>query len=99
MKQLLEAIYMRIRYEYKDLPHRLMPRRIFTARHCSSPGSKGVGVAAAAAELGISREEVMAVGDNLNDLEMLCYAGVGVVMGECRTYVASDRGSLRDSWK
>lgn len=42
--------------------------------------SKGVGVAAAAAELGISREEVMAVGDNLNDLEMLQYAGVGVVM-------------------
>ncbi len=43
--------------------------------------SKGVGVAAAAAELGISREEVMAVGDNLNDLEMLAYAGIGVVMG------------------
>lgn len=42
--------------------------------------SKGVGVAAAAAELGISREEVMAVGDNLNDLEMLRYAGTGVVM-------------------
>ena len=42
--------------------------------------SKGVGVAAAAAELGISREEVMAVGDNLNDLEMLHYAGIGVVM-------------------
>lgn len=42
--------------------------------------SKGVGVAAAAAELGISREEVMAVGDNLNDLEMLEFAGTGVVM-------------------
>ncbi|MEP6635301.1 MAG: Cof-type HAD-IIB family hydrolase [Acidobacteriota bacterium] len=43
--------------------------------------SKGVGVAAAAAELGISRAEVMAVGDNLNDLEMLAFAGTGVVMG------------------
>ena len=42
--------------------------------------SKGVGVAAAAAELGVLREEVMAVGDNLNDLEMLHYAGTGVVM-------------------
>ena len=42
--------------------------------------SKGVGVAAAAAELGVSHEEVMAVGDNLNDLEMLHYAGTGVVM-------------------
>ena len=43
--------------------------------------SKGLGVAAAAAELGILREEVMAIGDNLNDLEMLSYAGTGVVMG------------------
>jgi Cof subfamily protein (haloacid dehalogenase superfamily) len=42
--------------------------------------SKGAGVAAAAAELGITRDEVMAVGDNLNDLEMLHYAGVPVVM-------------------
>lgn len=42
--------------------------------------SKGLGVAAAATELGILREEVMAVGDNLNDLEMLHYAGTGVVM-------------------
>lgn len=43
--------------------------------------SKGVGVAAAAAELRVAREDVMAVGDNLNDLEMLVYAGTGVVMG------------------
>lgn len=42
--------------------------------------SKGVGVAAAAAELGVLRDEVMAMGDNLNDLEMLHYAGTGVVM-------------------
>lgn len=43
--------------------------------------SKGVGVAAAAAELGISSDEVMAMGDNLNDLEMLEFAGIGIVMG------------------
>lgn len=43
--------------------------------------SKGVGVEAAARELGLAREEVMAVGDNYNDLEMLQYAGTGVLMG------------------
>ncbi|HJU54365.1 MAG TPA: Cof-type HAD-IIB family hydrolase [Pyrinomonadaceae bacterium] len=43
--------------------------------------SKGVGVEAAARELGLGREEVMAVGDNFNDLEMLQYAGTGVLMG------------------
>jgi Cof subfamily protein (haloacid dehalogenase superfamily) len=43
--------------------------------------SKGAGVAATAAAYGIAREEVMAVGDNFNDLEMLHYAGTPVVMG------------------
>ena len=43
--------------------------------------SKGIGVAAAAAEYGLNREEVMAVGDNYNDLEMLHYAGTPVIMG------------------
>jgi Cof subfamily protein (haloacid dehalogenase superfamily) len=42
--------------------------------------SKGAGVAAAAAELDASNDEVMAVGDNFNDLEMLLFAGTGVVM-------------------
>ena len=42
--------------------------------------SKGAGVAAAAAELAATREEIMAIGDNYNDLEMLLFAGVGVVM-------------------
>jgi 5-amino-6-(5-phospho-D-ribitylamino)uracil phosphatase len=42
--------------------------------------SKGAGVAAAAAELGVAREDIMAIGDNFNDLEMLLFAGTGVVM-------------------
>ena len=42
--------------------------------------SKGAGVAAAAAELASTREEIMAIGDNYNDLEMLLFAGTGVVM-------------------
>lgn len=47
--------------------------------------SKGIGVAAAASELNLSSEEVMAIGDNFNDLEMLRYAGVGVLMGNAQT--------------
>jgi Cof subfamily protein (haloacid dehalogenase superfamily) len=42
--------------------------------------SKGAGVAAAAAELSIDADEIMAIGDNYNDLEMLLFAGTGVVM-------------------
>jgi 5-amino-6-(5-phospho-D-ribitylamino)uracil phosphatase len=43
--------------------------------------SKGAGLAAVAAEHGLGAEEVMAVGDNYNDLEMIEYAGTGVLMG------------------
>ena len=46
--------------------------------------SKGAGVAAAAAELGLSSDEVMAMGDNHNDLEMLQYAGTAVIMGNAQ---------------
>ena len=42
--------------------------------------SKGVGVAAVAKELGVSSQDVMAIGDNFNDIEMLHYAGTSVVM-------------------
>jgi Cof subfamily protein (haloacid dehalogenase superfamily) len=42
--------------------------------------SKGAGVAATAAELGVSQGDIMAIGDNYNDLEMLLFAGIGVVM-------------------
>ena len=55
--------------------------------------SKGVGVEAAANELGLGREEVMAIGDNFNDLEMLQYAGTSVLMGNAE---ASLRALLED---
>jgi Cof subfamily protein (haloacid dehalogenase superfamily) len=43
--------------------------------------NKGAALEAWAAHLGIAREEVMALGDNWNDREMLEFAGVPVVMG------------------
>jgi len=32
---------------------------------------------------GLRREEILAIGDNHNDLEMLHFAGIPVVMGNC----------------
>ena len=43
--------------------------------------TKGAALAEWAGARGIPRAEVMAVGDNLNDLDMLEAAGVAVVMG------------------
>ena len=42
--------------------------------------TKGRALAWRAAQLGLSREEVMAIGDNFNDVEMLEFAGLPVVM-------------------
>ena len=43
--------------------------------------SKAKGLEVLAGLLGIKREEIIAVGDNLNDIEMLKFAGLGVAMG------------------
>lgn len=43
--------------------------------------SKASGLKALAERLGIDAEHVMAIGDQLNDLEMLEWAGLGVAMG------------------
>ncbi len=43
--------------------------------------SKGTTLAEWTARRGFSREEVMAIGDNFNDREMLEFAGLPVVMG------------------
>jgi Cof subfamily protein (haloacid dehalogenase superfamily) len=58
------------------------PHRDFSLLDIMAPGcSKGSALGEWAARRGLTREEVMAIGDNLNDLEMLRYAGVPVVMG------------------
>jgi Cof subfamily protein (haloacid dehalogenase superfamily) len=58
------------------------PKQDFTLLDVLHPeASKGVGVAAVAREYNLKREEIMAIGDNFNDLEMLHYAGTGVLMG------------------
>jgi len=47
-------------------------------------GNKGDGLATIAAHYGIAREEIIAVGDSYNDLEMIEYAGLGVVVSNAR---------------
>ncbi|MDA8145130.1 MAG: Cof-type HAD-IIB family hydrolase [Thermaerobacter sp.] len=47
-----------------------------------APGaSKASGVRALAAHLGVAREEILAVGNQLNDLELIEFAGWGVAVG------------------
>jgi hypothetical protein len=56
--------------------------RDFTLVDVTSPeATKGHALAWRAGQMGLTPNEVMAVGDNFNDLEMLEYAGTPVVMG------------------
>jgi Cof subfamily protein (haloacid dehalogenase superfamily) len=64
-----------------------MHRTEYAARNLSildllPPGcSKGAALHSLAGIRGLKRDQIMAIGDNLNDLEMLEYAGRAVVMG------------------
>ena len=56
--------------------------RDFSLVDVTSPiATKGHALESCAQSLGLSREQVMAIGDNFNDLEMLEFAGTPVVMG------------------
>jgi Cof subfamily protein (haloacid dehalogenase superfamily) len=60
------------------------PARDFAMADVAHPGvSKGAALAEWTAMRGYSREETMAIGDNHNDREMLEFAGLPIVMGNC----------------
>ena len=59
--------------------------------------SKASGVAALAQSLGISMTEVMALGDNTNDIEMLRVAGWGVAMGQAPDAVKAAANAITAS--
>lgn len=59
--------------------------------------NKGYGIKALADKLGIKKEEVICIGDQANDIEMVDYAGLGIAMGNAidelkgiAQYVTSD---------
>lgn len=51
--------------------------------------SKAAALSVLAAHLGIERKDVMAIGDSLNDLDMLAWAGLSACVGNARPEVAS----------
>lgn len=57
-------------------------QRNFSLVDVTSPeATKGRALGWRASQLGLTRDEVMAIGDNYNDVEMLEFAGLPVVMG------------------
>ncbi|MBI3493779.1 MAG: HAD family phosphatase [Acidobacteria bacterium] len=84
-------------------------KRDFTLVDVNGAGcSKGSTLARWAASRGLTRDHVMAVGDNLNDVEMLDFAGTAVVMSNATDALKSrgyhvtgtnDEGGLADAVK
>lgn len=59
--------------------------------------SKAVGIAHMCESLGIAREDTIAVGDSINDVDMLKFAGIGICMGNgsdpakaCADYITDE---------
>lgn len=65
----------------------------FMLQIMNSAASKARALQTVAAELGVERRQVMAIGDNANDVPMLRWAHVGVAMGNAdeTTRAAADR--------
>ena len=80
MDQLEEILKAELASTVKILSTKYLEQDFTLLDVVNAAASKGAGVAATAAELSVSREEIMAIGDNYNDLEMLLFAGTGVVM-------------------
>ena len=59
--------------------------------------SKGNALVNIAADLGIAAEEVVAFGDNHNDIGMLRFAGLGVAMGNAHDEVKAEADYVTDS--
>jgi len=66
--------------EFEGLLH-IVPSHDYLIEGVPAGVDKGSGLSWLAAYLGIPQAEVMAVGDNDNDIPMLCWAGLGVAMG------------------
>ncbi len=80
-----------------------MHRTEYAARNLSildllPPGcSKGAALDSLARIRGLERDQIMAIGDNLNDLEMLDYAGRGVVMANASEEILAL--AMRRGWE
>jgi HAD superfamily hydrolase (TIGR01484 family) len=86
INNLLESL--RQRYTPAELYLTTSVATFFEATHPKV--NKGTAVSYLAEEhLGIRAENVMAIGDNFNDLEMIEYAGIGVAMGNAPSEVQS----------
>ncbi|SFN55928.1 hypothetical protein SAMN05216516_11086 [Izhakiella capsodis] len=86
--ELLDAAIARLPQAARD-NYTLMKSAPYYLEILNKQVNKGYGVRMLAGLLGISSEDVMAIGDQENDIAMIEYAGVGVAMGNAIDSVKS----------
>jgi Cof subfamily protein (haloacid dehalogenase superfamily) len=98
MKQAEQALKESKWHAYCECVRTEYPARDLSILDLLPPGvSKGWALERLATRLGVDRKETMAIGDNWNDLEMLEWAGQGVLMGNAAQELKT-RAKLR-GWK
>jgi Cof subfamily protein (haloacid dehalogenase superfamily) len=91
MRPLAEALRLVMGQEYSVLMTEYLHRDFSLVDVTAPDATKGRALAWRAEQLGLTSDEVMAVGDNFNDLEMLEFAGTSVVMANAVAEL-KDRG-------
>ncbi len=85
------------RYEVINTRSLLGEGRFFWAEVYRSGSDKGSGLSRLAAELGFAHEDIVAIGDNFNDLAMFALAGCSVAMGNSPAEVQAQAHQVTDS--
>lgn len=87
------AIYETLHEQFGDLVHFTYFREYPWIELSAFESNKGQAMALVCQHLGISMDEVMAIGDGANDLEMIAAAGLGVAMenGDDEVKAVADR--------
>ena len=87
MEEMLGLLRKELSERVTILPTKYPRRDFILIDILPSDASKGTGVEKLATLNGIAAENVMAIGDNFNDIEMLEFAGTGVVMGNADAHL------------
>jgi len=80
-EEVIRALVSLLSERFRDLLNLARPDP-FSLQATHYEASKGQGLAYLAHHLGIPREEVMAIGDYDNDVDMVAWAGFGVAVGK-----------------
>lgn len=92
---ILAKVEKKLQMELAELS--VMRSKPFFLEFTESGVTKGTSLKSLIQQLGISREEVIAIGDSNNDLSMIQFAGLGVAMGNASEEIKAQADFITDT--